>query len=292
MENKNQTSTQAQAITAIVLSQVKAAEQNKSIVIPAGYSPENALKSAYLILQDVKDKSGVSVLESCTKNSITQSLFNMVIQGLNPAKNQCYFIPYGKNLTLSRSYLGTIAVTKRLEEVKDVKAYPIYEGDDFETKFNIEKGSLEVSKYNPQFKNINSKNLIGAFAIIIGHEGVIHTEVMTMEQIRTAWNQGSMKGNSPAHKNFSEEMAMKTVINRACKRYYGTSDDSSIMMLDEEPTGKAIIESAQYEVADEEKNAEKLAIDVTPVEYEETQEVDPETGEIIPTEVIEDELPF
>lgn len=257
-------------ITKVVLAQLMSAQENKTIVIPPNYSPENALKSAYLILQGVKTRDKKPVLQACDKTSITQALFDMVIQGLNPAKNQCYFIPYGDQLTLSRSYLGTIAVTKRLEGVVDVKGYPIYEGDKFETKFNLSKGIMEISEYEPKFENINKDRLKGAFAIVIGTEGILHTEVMSMDQIRSAWNQGEMKGNSPAHKNFTEEMAMKSVINRACKRYYSSSDDSAILTFDEFLNP---VESAFVEV-EHEDNANKVVIDVTPIkEYKNKPDV-------------------
>lgn len=252
------------AITAQVLGQLQVAQENRTIVIPPNYSPENALKSAYLILQGVKTKDGQPVLTFCDKTSITEALFNMVIQGLNPAKNQCYFIPYGDKLTLSRSYLGTIAVTKRIAGVKDVKAYPIYEGDKFSMKFDFKKGILEVTEYEPAFDNIKSEKLRGAFAIVIGEDSILHTEVMNMEQINAAWNMGNSNGKSPAHKNFTDEMAKKSVINRACKRYYGTSDDSAILMIDEEvnPVDRAFIEVEQ------EDRIEKPVIDLTPKEIE------------------------
>lgn len=253
------------AVTSKVLSQLRTAEENKSIIIPPNYSAENALKSAWLILQSVQTREKKPVLEVCDPNSITQALFNMAIQGLNPAKNQCYFIAYGDQLTLSRSYLGTIAITKRLPEVKDVKAYAIYDGDEFEYEYDIESGSMKVTKYVPKFQNINVKKLQGAFAIVIGAEGILHTEVMTMDQVRAAWNQGQQKGDSPAHRNFPEEMAKKSVINRACKTYYSTSDDSSLMMIDEEPTD---LVTATYQVIEAEDREEKKVIDVRAIQEE------------------------
>ena len=49
---------------------------------------------------------------------------------------------------------------------------------------------------------------------------------MTMDEIRKAWAQGAAKGGCPAHKNFPQEMAKKTVINRACKIFVNTSTDA------------------------------------------------------------------
>ena len=58
-----------------------------------------------------------------------------------------------------------------------------------------------------------------------------------MQQIKDSWNQGAMKGNSPAHKLFPDQMAEKTVINRACKLIIRTSDDA-ILSPDEEEEAK------------------------------------------------------
>ena len=91
-------------IVDVVASRVRGFLERGEIHLPDNYSPENALKSAYLKLQETKDKSGKPVLSVCTSTSIANSLFDMVIQGLNPAKEQCYFIAYGNQLVCQRSY--------------------------------------------------------------------------------------------------------------------------------------------------------------------------------------------
>jgi len=100
-----------------VLSKIQKLQSNGEIYFPNNYSPENALKSAWLKLQETKDKNDKPVLQSCTQISIANALLNMVVQGLNPMKNQCYFIPYGNQLTLMRSYFGSIAVAKQFGEI-------------------------------------------------------------------------------------------------------------------------------------------------------------------------------
>lgn len=213
-----------------VLNRVKELEATGGIQFPPNYSYSNALKSAWLILQETSDSNKKPVLESCTRESIMNSLFDMVVQGLSPVKKQCYFIAYGGKLQLSRSYMGTVAVTKRLKGIKDVKAYCIYEGDEFETEFDVMTATIKITKFNPKFENVDINKIKGAFAVIIGEDGPIHLEIMSMAQIKAAWNQGQMKGNSGAHKNFTDEMAKKSVINRACKMYANTSDDSDVLI--------------------------------------------------------------
>ena len=262
IENKAP-ATQQVAISEKVRQQIADLTKKNQIALPSNYSPENALKSAWLVLQETQTRDKKPVLQACTQASIQNTLFDMVIQGLSPAKKQCYFIPYGNQLQLSRSYLGTVAVTKRLKGIKDVKAHVIYDGDTFETEYDIATASVRIKEFKPSFGTIDIKKIIGAFAVIIGENGPIHTEIMTIAQIKNAWNQGAAKGNSGAHNNFAEEMAKKSVINRACKAYWNTSDDSDLLIeainnstdAEDEPKydSKNMIADAEYEVQQEDE---------------------------------------
>lgn len=250
--------------------------QNKgSIELPNNYSVGNALKSAYLILQETQTSGKKPVLQACTQESIANSLLDMATQGLNPSKDQCYFIAYGNKLTMSRSYLGTIALTKRIKGVKDVKGYAVYKDDKFELGFDILTGKQKILEFCPGL-NRDSKNLIGAFALILGDNEILHTEYMDINQIHNAWNQGSMKGNSGAHKNFPDQMAIKTVINRACKYYVSTSDDSD-----------KIAEFMNKSVEDTDRELEEEKKEFANKEVVEIENVDVETGEIIEVEIEE-----
>ncbi len=277
MTKENQVVVIEKNITDVVLNRINKMQVEGNLQVPDNYSPENALKSAYLKLLETKDKDNKPVLQSCTQESIANSLLEMVVQGLNPMKNQGYFIPYGNKLTFTRGYLGTIAITKRITGVKDVKGYAVYKDDEFETEFDLISGSLKVKKYTPNVKNRDPKDLIGAFALIIGDEDILHMEYMDMDQIRAAWNMGAMKGNSGAHKQFPDQMAIRTAINRACKMYANTSDDSDIFAN--------LLNKTSTEVETEiEENANKEVLDfdddLVEAEYKVSETVDEETGEI------------
>ena len=84
--------------------------KDEGLALPAHYNAQNALKAAYLRLQSVKDRQGRPALNICSQPSIANALLDMAIQGLSPAKIQCYFIVYGNELQMRRSYFGTIAV--------------------------------------------------------------------------------------------------------------------------------------------------------------------------------------
>lgn len=211
-----------------VLAKINTFEENGELKLPANYSAPNALKSAWLILQDVVDKNNQPVLQSCTRESIANSLLSMVVQGLSPVKNQCYFIPYGKELQLQRSYLGTLAVAKRVGGVKTAIANCIYEGDNFKYSIDPETGLKKIIEHTQDLANLDADKVKGAYAILTTEDGRTIVEIMSMGQIRKAWMQGSMKGGSPAHKNFGDEMAKKSVLGRACKMLIGISDDADL----------------------------------------------------------------
>lgn len=216
-------------ITDQVLGRVTDMMERQELFMPSGYSPENALKSAWLTLQGVENKDHEKALNVCTGASICNALLDMVVQGLSPAKKQCYFIPYGKELALIRSYMGTVAVAKRFSDVKDVYAQVIYEKDVFEYEIDPQTGLKRIIKHTTGFDHIDVTKIMGAYAVVVRENAENYVEIMTMPQIKAAWNQGQTKGNSPAHKNFADEMAKKTVINRACKMFINTSDDSPLL---------------------------------------------------------------
>lgn len=274
-------------ITDIVFNKVVDLQARGAIDFPNNYSVGNALKSAYLILQEAKTREKKPVLQVCTQESIANALLDMVVQGLNPTKQQCYFIPYGNQLTLSRSYLGTIALTKRLKGVKDVVAYPIYKNDKLDIGFDILTGKTKINEFKPALDH-KAQDLIGALGIVVGENEILYLEYMNMEQIRNAWNQGTMKGNSPAHKNFPDQMAIKTVINRVCKKYVNAADDSDKIADLISKTAEEVDNELEIEMA-ENANAKELPLDeIEEVEFEEIQEQD---GQVEIQDVIED-APF
>lgn len=255
-------------ITDIVFNKVVALQAQGAIDFPNNYSVGNALKSAYLMLQQATTREKKPVLQACTQESIANTLLDMVVQGLNPAKQQCYFIPYGNQLTLSRSYLGTIALTKRLEGVKDVVAYAVYKNDKLDIGFDILTGKTKINEFKPSLEN-KPQDLIGALGIIVGEKEILYLEYMNMEQIRNAWNQGTMKGNSPAHKNFPDQMAIKTVINRVCKKYVNAADDSDKIADLISKTAAEVDNELEIEMA-ENANVKELPLDeIEEVEFEE-----------------------
>lgn len=218
--------------------------EQEGLALPKNYNYQNALKSAFFELDKVRG------IENCTQASIANSLLNMITQGLSPAKTQCYFIAYGKELQMQRSYFGTVAALKRLEDVEKISAEVIHEGDVFEIGSNDEMETI-VKKFEPKFEN-QDKPLIGAFAMIKKTDGTVSFTIMTKKEIDQSWRQSRNKTNM-VQQNFSQEMAKRTVLNRAAKMFINTSDDSDLL-------SGAINQTTENEY-DDDRNERK---DVTP----------------------------
>lgn len=201
--------------------------QEVGLQLPANYAVDNAMKAAWLVLQETEDKNHHKALEVCTKESVANSLLDMVLQGLSVHKKQGYFLVYGNQLSFQRSYFGTVALAKRTGEIKkEPVANIIYEGDEFVYTIDPVTGLKSIVKHDQKIENINSAKIKAAYCILQKEDGTRELEIMTIDQIRKAWAQGATKGNSPAHQNFTDEMCKKTVIGRACKMIINSSDDA------------------------------------------------------------------
>lgn len=253
--------------------------------LPADYSAENALKAAWLALQSVEDKSGNKALATCTHDSVANSLLDMIVQGLNPAKDQCYFVVYGRSLVCMRSYFGTVALLKRVYgKQATVEAEVVYEDDTF--KYVIENGRKKIVNHVQELKNIDNTKIVAAYAVVyLGNGHPLHIEIMPIDKIRKAWSMGAANGESPAHKGFTDEMAKKTVINRACKILINSSDDQYLIRALERQA-VSMADAEVNEAAEDEANAKLIDFDTPPLalpgDQEPTGDVagdDPDRGE-------------
>lgn len=252
-----------------VLSRIEQFQKDGSMILPKNYSVENHMKSAWLALQEVEDKEHHKALQICTKESIANSLLDMVLQGLSVSKKQGYFIVYGNKLIFQRSYFGTIALAKRAGGmVSEPVANVIYDGDDFQYEIDPKTAKVSIVKHSQKLENIDNSKIKGAYALVTLADGTTQVTIMSMQQIRAAWGQGATKGNSPAHKNFAEEMAKKTVIGRACKAIINSSDDAWLYdgKEDDADSDKASIQR------DAAQHSDVQIIDTTAVEFDDVPE--------------------
>tara|TARA_Y100000310_G_scaffold339915_1_gene434094 strand:+ start:2249 stop:3247 length:999 start_codon:yes stop_codon:yes gene_type:complete len=260
----------------IVLGKIQRWMGDGQLNLPEEYSPSNAIHSAFLALQQAKDRNDKPVLQTCTRASVANALLDMVVQGLSPSRQQCYFIPYGNVLTMTRSYFGTKAVALRLNpEIKDIYAEVVYEGDDLQV--SIHNGRRNIQKHVQEFANIDDSKITGAYAVAVDQEGnTIRCELMTMDQIKNSWKQSKMKPINDdgsiklagVHGKFPGEMAKRTVTARLAKHFVNSAPDSDL-----------VIEHAQH--ADDQAAAAAAEEEIETQANQELIDINGATGEVI-----------
>lgn len=249
-----------------VLTRIAEIQATGEIVLPADYVPENAVRAAWLMLPGIVDRSGNPALEVCTKESICNAFLDMVTSGLSVAKKQGYFVVYGNKLQFDQSYIGDIAIAKRVANVKEVNAVTVYKDDVFEYQVDFSTGRKKVTRHEQKLENIDLTKIVGAYAIVTYNDGSSDSEIMTIDQIKTSWAMGGSKGNSKAHINFPDQMCEKTVIARSLKIETSSSSDKGLL------TDKPAIE-VQHEIK---TKGNKKALDFEEAEVVEEEVVMPE----------------
>lgn len=253
--------------------------------LPVNYSAGNALKQFQLKVQDDEK------LMSCTQASLAKAMLDMCVLGLNISKTQCYCIPYGNKAQLSVSYLGKVAIAKRIDPtIETITGRVVKEGEDFDFD-DTDDGYSIIKKHKRTLASMNSKNIIGAYATICYNDGKPNKSlIMTFNRIKESWkmspakpidNEGNIKSGS-THDKFTEDMAVRTVIAAICKPIISTSDDSDLfgstvqaVSLEE---NKA---QADAEASEKMGSGDVVDVDVDFSEVPDVPEIDKETGEIL-----------
>ncbi len=265
--------------------------QKGELHLPKNYSPDNALKSAWLILQNTEDKDHNKAMTVCTRDSVANSLLDMIVQGLNPTKKQCYFIVYGKTLTCQRSYFGSMAVAQMVNPNIVEFAYAVvYEGDKF--KYGIKNGKKTVTLHEQDIDNVDKTKIKAAYCIALDRDGnSIRTEIMNFEEIKQAWKQSKMRPiddngkvkEDSTHGKFSAEMSLKTVINRCCKALINASSDNQLL-LDRINRNEDLSDAVAVEAEISESANAGEVLDISTNDSASTEEKVPEQSEVDTTE--------
>lgn len=251
-----------------VIKRVETLQELGQIHLPKNYSAQNAVRAAFLVLKEKGDD-----LSKCTMESIQGSMFKMVVSGLSVAKGQGDFIKYGNKLNFNPEYHGNKVLVKRMCDVREVNHNTIYKKDVFEY-ITEESGRKKVTKHVQKIENINPNEIIGAYATVVFNDGTTDSEVMSMQQIKQAWMMGATKGNSPAHRNFPDRMAEKTVANRLMSGMINSSDDGNLF----DDTEK--VEQRSFDITQEKDDwdgFENIDVEQLQEEEEEKEKEEPKT---------------
>lgn len=190
---------------------------------PKDYNFVNAIKASMLVLQELKDKNQRPALEVCTPQSVATALFEMSTKGLDASKKTCYFIVRGDKLCMHESYFGKALQVKRIYPTFDPHPVVIHEGDEFVYEIDPETGRRKLVKHTQSIADLD-KDFIGAYMYIPTADGGKDLYVMSKKQILAAWSKSSSREQT-THKQFTEKMVGKTIVNSACNMIINSTPD-------------------------------------------------------------------
>lgn len=260
-------------------------KEKYGLTFPKDYNYSNELMGAYLILKETQDANKKPVLESCSQVSIANTLMDMVTLGVSMQKKQCYPVAYGSKLQCQISVYGNTCIARRYG-LKTIDAMCIYEGDTF--IYHIENARIVIDEHKQDFLHINKDKIIGAYAIVTMDDGSKYVELMNMDMIKQAWKQGYgyKENGSGTHQKFTDQMAMKTVKNRALKyiiRTYGTQAVSDAYdNFEETETDDRVVMDVQHDISENANSEDFVVADAEVVDSE---------PEVVQGEVVE-KAPF
>lgn len=263
-------------------------KEKYGLTFPKDYNYSNELMGAYLILKETQDANKKPVLESCSQVSIANTLMDMVTLGVSMQKKQCYPVAYGGKLQCQISVYGNTCIARRYG-MKNIDAMCIYDGDEF--KYHIENARIVIDSHTQDFMNVNKDKIVGAYAVVTMEDGSQYVELMNMDMIKQAWKQGFgyKENDSGTHQKFTDQMAMKTVKNRALKyiiRTYGTQAVSDAYdNFEETETDDRVVMDVQHDISE---NANSVDFEVADT-VDEPKMAEPERVE---GEVVEEKAPF
>jgi len=238
-------------------------------------------------------------LKECSVESIFGALQQTAILGLepSPALGHCYFVPFTNNKKVGNgwekvkevqfqiSYKGLIELARRSDEIADIYAEIIYDGDEYNIEYGLDRDLI----HKPKFETDDYNNIKYAYAVAKFKDGTKTFAILTKNQLekRRSLSPSQQEYDAKTKKyqpvsipkgvweSHYAEMAKGKAI-RALSTYLPLStQDKQRMMIPEDTVIRRQIEEPvkeysmdEYQVQIEEHN-----------EYE-TQDVNTETGEI------------
>lgn len=265
------------SITDSTITQIMKYTEEKRLNLPADYSAPNAINALKLMIVDDEK------LRSCTLPSIANTMLNMCILGLNPAKKQCYPIAYGNKMGLTVSYFGNKLLAMRADpSIKDIVAEVVKEGEDFEFDHDVD-GNYKILKHKKTLESMDSDKYVAGYATIFYNDDrEPKSIIMTWKQILKSWRKspakpfledGSLKPSS-VHAQYTDDMIKRTLTNAITKGIRNSSDDASLFNEALDAVELDDKQAESQEIIESKTSSEEEIVDI---DY---SVVDEETGEV------------
>jgi recombination protein RecT len=194
-------------------------------------------------------------LQACDKLSIVQAVMQAASLGLmvgGPA-GEAALVPYKNKAKLLPMVRGLVALAQRSRTVTSIPAWPVYKGD----HFRVRLGTELVIEHEPDLGRTGSdpKDAAGdvryVYAVVITPNGYRDPHYMTRDEVEAIRAVSQAKDKGP-WVDWWIEMALKTVVKRATKRYDLSPEFRAAVELDNRfETGRINEPSSILDTAEE-----------------------------------------
>ena len=142
--------------------------------------------------------------------------------GLDFMNKEAYLVPYGSTLNFMKSYTGAVKLCKKysIRPIKEIYAKLVRDGDEYETAI-IENEPKITFKPKP----FNNGKIQGAFAVVQFVDGGIQYEEMSLDELEKV-RSCSKQSKGPTWSKWTDQMYLKSVLHRLCKRIEIDFDNS------------------------------------------------------------------
>lgn len=178
-----------------------------------------------------------SKLAACDPGTFYVALLVCAQLGLEPSglNGEAYLIPFKDNeskttiVQVVPGYRGLIKLALRSGKVKDISAYVVRAGDEF----TVWLGTRNEVIHQPTMAEAGEERpIIAAYAVATLTDGSKKFEVIDAYDIRKIRDFATKRGESPAYRDWPEQMAKKAAIRRICKTLNLGPDHARVEMVD------------------------------------------------------------
>ena len=249
MAEVNSTAVSTEKMTALLASKatewIATSIAEGKMKVPEGYDVGSEMFSAMLAIAQTRDKNGRPALQVCTQESILSELKD---------KKQGYPIGMGDGLHIRRSNFGSQCVFNRMFPDYKATADVIYEGDEYILEHDdiYEFDNIRITSRKLENRD---KPIVAAYGVItdMRTKERVGGCVMTIKEIKASCSHAKTQN---VHKEFPQEMAKRTVMNRMLKNWINASPSNG---------NTSMVEAYRRNTENEFDNGEQL-VDVTPTD--------------------------
>jgi phage RecT family recombinase len=202
-----------------------------------------------IVVIETPDKDAQFPLMACTDASICRAVLKAATAGLQ-FQGEAFLIPYGEECTFMASVWGELRVVQRSGKLKRVWTDVIYEADEYRIVRGLNPdliheitGSFHLPGSNYPIGEGPKVSLaekgrgavLCAYACAELEDGVVQWGLMLESEMALARSQ-SKSANSPAHKNWGDEMRKKMALRRSMKSWPKAPDSIDVAELERAET--------------------------------------------------------